>query len=95
MPSKEQLENRLSKDVRVWCDGCYDMVHFGHANQIRQAKAMGEYLIVGVHSDEEILKHKGPPVYNEKERYKMVRGKLIPFHILVHVHTNTYTCTRK
>jgi len=74
MPSKEQLENKLSKDVRVWCDGCYDMVHFGHANQIRQAKAMGEYLVVGVHSDEEILKHKGPPVYNEQERYKMVRG---------------------
>jgi len=50
------------------------MVHFGHANQIRQAKAMGEYLVVGVHSDAEIRKHKGPPVYNEQERYKMVRG---------------------
>ena len=62
--------------VRVWCDGCYDMVHFGHANSLRQvqfqllntvsltfivmfqAKAMGDYLIVGVHTDEEITKHK-------------------------------------
>ena len=50
----------------------YDMVHFGHANQLRQAKAMGDYLIVGIHSDEEIAKHKGPPVFNEDERYKMV-----------------------
>lgn len=50
------------------------MVHFGHANACRQAKALGDYLIVGVHSDEEISKHKGPPVYNEQERYKMVRG---------------------
>jgi len=74
MPSKELLEGRIRSEVRVWCDGCYDMVHFGHANQIRQAKAMGEYLIVGVHSDEEIRKHKGPPVFNEQERYKMVRG---------------------
>jgi len=74
MPSKELLEGRIRSNVRVWCDGCYDMVHFGHANQIRQAKAMGEYLIVGVHSDEEIQKHKGPPVFNEQERYKMVRG---------------------
>jgi cytidyltransferase-like protein len=27
------------------------MVHFGHANACRQAKHMGTYLIVGVHSD--------------------------------------------
>jgi ethanolamine-phosphate cytidylyltransferase len=68
------------------------MVHFGHANACRQAKQMGSYLIVGVHSDgllilikifffcieffylEEITKHKGPPVYTEQERYKMVRA---------------------
>merc|ERR1712048_63031 len=50
------------------------MGHFGHANQIRQAKEMGDYLIVGVHSDEEIAKHKGPPVFNQQERYKMVRA---------------------
>lgn len=62
------------KLVRVWCDGCYDMVHFGHANQLRQAKAMGDYLVVGVHTDEEIQNHKGPPVFTEQERYKMVRA---------------------
>lgn len=48
------------------------MVHFGHANQLRQTKSMGGYLVVGVHSDEEITKHKGPPVFSEEERYKIV-----------------------
>ncbi|XP_041987633.1 ethanolamine-phosphate cytidylyltransferase isoform X2 [Aricia agestis] len=62
------------KEVRVWCDGCYDMVHFGHANSLRQAKALGDMLIVGVHTDEEITKHKGPPVFTQEERYKMVRA---------------------
>jgi len=61
-------------EVRVWSDGCFDMVHFGHANACRQAKALGDRLVVGVHSDAEITKHKGPPVFNEQERYKMVRG---------------------
>ncbi|KAM6957504.1 ethanolamine-phosphate cytidylyltransferase-like [Aplochiton taeniatus] len=62
------------RSIRVWCDGCYDMVHYGHSNQLRQAKAMGDYLIVGVHTDAEISKHKGPPVFTQAERYKMVRA---------------------
>lgn len=62
------------KQVRVWVDGCFDMVHYGHANALRQAKKMGDYLIVGVHSDDDLRKHKGPPVMNEDERYKMVRA---------------------
>uniref|UniRef100_A0A0A9VZW4 ethanolamine-phosphate cytidylyltransferase n=1 Tax=Lygus hesperus TaxID=30085 RepID=A0A0A9VZW4_LYGHE len=62
------------QEVRVWCDGCYDMVHFGHANSLRQAKALGDILVVGIHSDAEIAKHKGPPVFTEEERYKMIRG---------------------
>ncbi|XP_077184173.1 ethanolamine-phosphate cytidylyltransferase isoform X2 [Paroedura picta] len=63
-----------ARPVRVWCDGCYDMVHYGHSNQLRQAHAMGDYLIVGVHTDEEISKHKGPPVFTQEERYKMVKA---------------------
>ncbi|XP_060767727.1 ethanolamine-phosphate cytidylyltransferase isoform X2 [Neoarius graeffei] len=50
------------------------MVHYGHSNQLRQAKAMGDYLVVGVHTDGEIVKHKGPPVFTQEERYKMVRA---------------------
>ena len=72
MPGPES--NGTTKPVRVWSDGCFDMVHFGHANQLRQAKAMGNCLVVGVHNDQEITLNKGPPVFNEQERYRMVRG---------------------
>uniref|UniRef100_A0A0R3RZZ8 ethanolamine-phosphate cytidylyltransferase n=1 Tax=Elaeophora elaphi TaxID=1147741 RepID=A0A0R3RZZ8_9BILA len=72
--SKDASSSKGVKGVRVWCDGCYDMVHFGHANQLRQAKQFGDYLIVGVHTDEEIEMHKGPPVFSEEERYRMIRG---------------------
>jgi len=50
------------------------MMHFGHANALRQAKSLGDYLVVGVHSDAEIEKHKGPPVMKEEERYAAVRA---------------------
>jgi len=66
--------NGEKRQVRVWSDGCFDLVHFGHANQLRQAKSFGDYLIVGVHTDDEIALHKGPPVFNQEERYKMVRA---------------------
>ncbi|XP_030626397.1 ethanolamine-phosphate cytidylyltransferase isoform X3 [Chanos chanos] len=55
--------------VRVWCDGCYDMVHYGHSNQLRQAKAMGDYLVVGVHTDDDItLTVDGKDTYDEVKR---------------------------
>lgn len=71
---ENHYEQKRRKQIRVWTDGCFDMVHFGHANALRQAKAMGDVLLVGVHSDAEITLHKGPPVFTQEERYKMVRA---------------------
>ncbi|KAI7848895.1 hypothetical protein BDC45DRAFT_574504 [Circinella umbellata] len=67
-----QDNTTIKKPVRVWVDGCFDMMHYGHANALRQAKAMGDVLVVGVHSDAEIAKNKGPPVLSETERYAAV-----------------------
>ncbi|KAJ2658381.1 choline phosphate cytidylyltransferase [Coemansia sp. RSA 1200] len=60
------------KPIRIWVDGCFDMMHFGHANALRQARAMGDYLVVGVHSDAEVERNKGPCVMKEDERYAAV-----------------------
>jgi ethanolamine-phosphate cytidylyltransferase len=46
----------------------------GHAGAILQAKRMGKYLAVGVHSDEEITVNKGPPVMTLEERYVVSGG---------------------
>eukprot|EP00250_Pteridium_aquilinum_P033383 c5534_g1_i1 orf=242-1549(+) len=62
------------KKVRVYMDGCFDMMHYGHANALRQARALGDELVVGVVSDEEIIANKGPPVMSLDERIIMVSG---------------------
>uniref|UniRef100_A0A914WX62 ethanolamine-phosphate cytidylyltransferase n=1 Tax=Plectus sambesii TaxID=2011161 RepID=A0A914WX62_9BILA len=74
MDQSYQNMNGNHKAARAYCDGCFDLVHFGHANHIRQAKALCDYLVVGVHSDAEIAHHKGPTVFNQDERYRLVKA---------------------
>lgn len=55
MEVREEGESpRHKKPVRIWMDGCFDMMHYGHMNAFRQGKALGTYLVVGVNSDETI-----------------------------------------
>ncbi|KAK3437522.1 hypothetical protein EUGRSUZ_C02186 [Eucalyptus grandis] len=69
-----QKKKRGKKRVRVYMDGCFDLMHYGHANALRQAKALGDELVVGVVSDEEIVANKGPPVLTMEERLALVSG---------------------
>ncbi|XP_041027840.1 ethanolamine-phosphate cytidylyltransferase [Juglans microcarpa x Juglans regia] len=65
---------KKNKPVRVYMDGCFDMMHYGHCNALRQARALGDQLVVGVVSDAEITANKGPPVTPLKERMIMVNA---------------------
>ncbi|KAF8007590.1 hypothetical protein BT93_K1556 [Corymbia citriodora subsp. variegata] len=65
---------RKKRPVRVYMDGCFDMMHYGHCNALRQARALGDQLVVGVVSDAEIVVNKGPPVTPLKERMIMVNA---------------------
>jgi len=51
-----------------------DMFHVGHLNLIKRAKALGDYLIVGVHSDDDTGRYKRRPIIPQKDRYEMVRS---------------------
>ena len=62
------------RPIRAYLDGCFDLMHSGHYNAIRQAKAICDELVVGVHSDAEILRNKGPPVMNDEERLAAVHA---------------------
>lgn len=35
------------KPVRIYIDGCFDIMHSGHYNALRQAKKLGDVLVVG------------------------------------------------
>ncbi|KAI7756388.1 hypothetical protein M8C21_010964 [Ambrosia artemisiifolia] len=69
-----QKKKREKRKIRVYMDGCFDLMHYGHANALRQAKALGDELVVGLVSDEEIVANKGPPVLSMEERLALVSG---------------------
>lgn len=60
--------------VRVYIDMVADLFHVGHLNLICQARERGDYLIVGVHSDEDVASYKRVPIICEKDRYKIIKS---------------------
>ena len=60
--------------IRVYTDMAADMFHIGHLNLIKRAKEVGDYLIVGVHSDDDISNYKRRPIIKEKDRYEIIRS---------------------
>lgn len=70
----EEDDGSDGQEVRIWMDGAFDMMHYGHMNAFRQGKALGTHLVVGVNSDESIAQCKGPPVMNDQERLTAVEG---------------------
>ncbi|GAA3791348.1 PfkB family carbohydrate kinase [Sphaerisporangium flaviroseum] len=56
--------------------GCFDLLHAGHVSLLRQARALGDALIVCVNSDDSVrrLKGSGRPVVAERDRVEILRA---------------------
>ena len=65
---------KINKKIRIYLDGVFDIIHSGHFNAIRQAKQLGDILLCGVNSDEDVLKNKGPTLMNVHERAELARA---------------------
>ena len=58
----------------AFTNGCFDLLHRGHVHVLREAKACGDLLIVGINSDESVKQIKGPtrPVLPESDRCELL-----------------------
>jgi D-glycero-beta-D-manno-heptose 1-phosphate adenylyltransferase len=54
----------------VFTNGCFDILHAGHVSYLEFARSFGDFLVLGLDSDESIQKIKGPdrPVIEQSQR---------------------------
>ena len=55
---------------KIFTNGCFDLLHLGHIELLKYAKSLGDYLVVGLNSDQSVKKLKGDsrPINNEFTR---------------------------
>lgn len=58
----------------IFANGCFDILHVGHVRYLEGARALGDLLVVGINSDEQVraLKGAGRPYVPERERAEIV-----------------------
>lgn len=58
----------------VFANGCFDVLHVGHTRYLAGARELGDLLIVGVNSDDQVRIQKGAgrPILSEIERAELV-----------------------
>jgi len=72
---KREIEQRKARGEKiVFANGCFDILHVGHARYLAGAKAEGDVLVVGVNSDasERGNKGEGRPILPESARAELV-----------------------
>lgn len=69
-----KIAQKVGKTVGL-VQGSWDLFHLGHLRYIMKARALCDFLIIAMDSDEKIRKRKGPtrPVIPEKERYEFIK----------------------
>ncbi len=71
-----RIRKRLQRDGRtvVFTNGCFDLIHAGHIRLFREARKLGDVLIVALNSDASIrrLKGRSRPIFPLKERQEIL-----------------------
>ena len=65
---------KMHNKVIVTTNGCFDIIHVGHVRYLKQAKALGDVLIVGLNTDRSVRELKGDkrPINQENDRAEVL-----------------------
>lgn len=70
------IRRRLKQEGKtvVFTNGCFDLLHAGHVRLFREAKKLGDILIVALNEDASVRRLKGPgrPIFPLGERFEIL-----------------------
>jgi len=71
--------------TKVFVNGTFDIIHFGHLQLLNYARSLGDSLTVGIDSDERVSEKKGPtrPINNVCERQELLANLKAVDRVLV------------
>jgi rfaE bifunctional protein kinase chain/domain/rfaE bifunctional protein nucleotidyltransferase chain/domain len=80
--TRSKIFNRLNllnkikdlKKKKVLCHGVFDLIHAGHLRYFKQAKELGDFLIVSLTSDRYVNKGINRPIFNQNLRAEMLES---------------------
>ncbi len=69
---KKIIDLKKKKKKIILCHGVFDLMHLGHITHFEKAKSFGDILVVSLTSDKFVNKGPGRPVFNERDRAKVI-----------------------
>lgn len=88
---------RAAGRVVVWTNGCFDLLHAGHARSLRAARALGDVLVVGLNADASVRRLKGlnRPILPAAERAELLAALGCVDHVVVFDDDTPGPCLRR
>ncbi len=81
----------------IFTNGCFDILHRGHATYLQAARAMGDLLIVGVNADASVRRLKGEnrPINNEQDRAYLLASLAAVDYVVIFTEDTPYELLRQ
>lgn len=72
--AREVQRRQQAGERGVFTNGCFDLLHLGHVRYLQEARSLGDFLVLGLNSDESVRLLKGPgrPLMPESERAEIL-----------------------
>ena len=82
-----EIAKRFKKEGKkiIFTNGCFDLLHLGHIRYLKEAKRLGDILIVGLNSDNSVISLKGPnrPLVKEEARAEILSALEMVDYIVI------------
>ena len=89
----EAIREKRKHELIVFACGCFDIIHADHIDYLAWARSLGDYLVVGINSDESIrhLKGNGRPIIPLENRIKSIMvNYYVDYLIIFDEYDNTH-----